>query len=162
MKAVFLGFPLGGLLAYFVCALVGAMVPPGLGSNITSSEAEAALTLSFSDAVSQSDQWYAASGHASHGWFIRRASVTALLGSDSGTVYSEQVLKVGWPFTVVRGFIRTVGFEMNREGARLIASQEAAASHRMVPTQPVWPGVAFFGLLGALGFAVAERRRVAT
>lgn len=158
MKAGLVGFPCGALAAYVVCALVGAAVQPVLGPSMSTTEAAAALAFSFRGAGSEPGAWYDPSGNASHSWIFRRAFVTGHLGSDSGTAYSEQVLKVGWPFTVARGFIRTVGPEMSQEGARVMGAAKAGLPTRMLPTQPVWPGVVFFGLVGAIGFTAISRR----
>lgn len=159
MKAGLVGFGCGALIAYLLCALVGAAAPPNLGPSMTTNEAATALAFSFSDAGSGPGSWYAPSGNASQGWLFRRAYVTGRSGSDSGTFYSEQALKVGWPFTVVRGFVRNVGTAMSLHGARIIGARETATPLRMLPTQPVWPGMVFFGLIGAFVSTVVSRRR---
>ena len=82
------------------------------------------------------------------------AYVEGNLGSSSGERYSEQVLKVGWPSRSVRGFIRTAGGKVDREGARLVGRADQPV--RLLPTQPLWPGVALYGFLGNGGFRLAQ------
>ena len=158
MKPGLIGFLFGALVAYAIGAFVGAAAAPAPGTSITTTEAAAALAFSFPDAGSEPASWFSPSGNASQGWLIRRAYVTGRLWSETGTVYSEHVLKVGWPFTVVRGFIRMVGSETSQEGAGGIPPAPGATSARMLPTQPVWPGLIFYGLVGGLGFAALSRR----
>ena len=60
--------------------------------------------------------------------------------SDEG-VYSEQVLKVGWPFTTVRGFVRVADGEVNPDGALWLQEDPTQGPVRFLPIQPVWPGL---------------------
>jgi len=158
MKALLVGFPCSALLAYLLCALAGVTAQPVPGPSVTAEEAAAALAFSFSDADPEPGSWHIPSGTASHGWLFRRAYVQGHLGSVSGTFYSEQVLKVGWPFTVVRGFVRRVGPQTTQEGALVIGAAQMATSRRILPTQPVWPGVVFYGLVGIVIHTAIPRR----
>lgn len=156
MRRIVLGFALGASAALVLCSIIGATSPVRAGQPIESEAAEVALDFAFRDARPERMLWHAASGTAHHGWLFRTAYVEGSLGAESGVGYSEQVLKVGWPFTVVRGFIRTAGDEVELEGARLVGGVDRGQPVRLVPMQPVWPGMALYGLLGmvaAIGVA---------
>ena len=159
MRRMIVGFGVGAVVAYVLFATVGVMAPIRVGPPIETMAAGAALDFAFPDASLERNQWHSVSGTAHHGRLLRRAYVEGSLGSLSGARYSEQVLKVGWPFTVVRGFIRTVGGEIQREGARLVGSVSPGQPARLVPTQPVWPGVALYGFLGVVAAISARRWR---
>jgi hypothetical protein len=150
MLVLLFRFLLSALFGYLIFAAVGWAVPPALGPNITASDAAAALNFSFADAVPEARSWHAPAGNVSQGWIVRRAYIHGRLGSESGLRYSEQVLKIGWPFTVARGFIRTVGSGVHTEGACFVGKTPSAQPVRMLPTQPVWPGIIFLGLVGLL------------
>jgi len=148
MRRVFVGFVLGASAALILGSIIGTASPMRAGQPIETAAAEVALDFAFRDVRLEGVPWYAASGKAHQGWLFRTAYVEGRLGSESGTGYSEQVLKVGWPFTVVRGFIRTVGDDVELEGARLIGEVDHGQPVRFLPMQPVWPGVVLYGLLG--------------
>ena len=159
MRGALIGFGIGALLAYALFAAVGVTTRSTRGSPIEALAAEAALIFAFPTASREGDQWHAVSGTARHGWLLRQAYVEGNLGSSSGERYSEQVLKVGWPFTVVRGFIRTAGGKVDREGARLVGRADPGQPVRLLPTQPLWPGVALYGFLGMVVSAWRRIRR---
>jgi hypothetical protein len=159
MGRIIIGFGLGAAVAFVLFATVGVATSLRTGPPITAVAVEAALDFAFPDASLERNQWHSVSGTAHHGWLLRRAYVEGRLGSVSGERYSEQVLKVGLPFTVVRGFIRTVGDEVERDGARLVSRVEHGRPARLVPMKPVWPGVALYGFLGVLAAIRTGRRR---
>ena len=157
MRAALVGLGIGATLAYALFAAVGLATKSGPGSPIATPAAEAALVFAFPTA-SSGREWHAVSGTTRRGWLRRQAYVEGNLGSTAGERYSEQVLKVGWPFTVVRGFVRTAGSEVTREGAHLVGPAVPGQPARLLPTQPVWPGVILYGLIGMLGATWLRRR----
>lgn len=159
MKTGLLGVLAGASAAYVLCALLGAQARPTLGPAMTPAQAAAALAFAFSDAGPAPDVWADPAGHTMHGWLFRRGYVTGRLGSEPAVAYSEQVLKVGWPFTVVRGFVRTVGSQVRLDGALVLDATAPTTARRLVPLQPVWPGLGLSWLLGAIVCVMVERRR---
>jgi hypothetical protein len=159
MRAALVGFGIGALCAYALFAIVGVTTQSIPGSPIGAMSAEATLVFAFPTGSAEGGQWHSVSGTARHGWLLRHAYVEGNLDSISGVLHSEQVLKVGWPFTVVRGFIRTVGSEVEREGARLVGRADPGQPVRLLPTQPVWPGVVLYGFLGMVGATRFRSRR---
>jgi hypothetical protein len=127
--------------------VLGVAAPVDPGSPLTEEAAAIALSFSF-PTVEQ--EWEDPTGSASHGWLFRRAYIAGYGSSTPPTHYSEQVLKVGWPFTVVRGFIRNVEGRISREGAPWTEAQAPEGAARLLPTQPVWLGLALYGLLGTI------------
>lgn len=159
MKAVSIRFLVSAALGYALCAAFGWTLAPTTGNSLDPSEAAAALRFAFPDAGDGSNSWHAPEGTATRGRLIRRAYVHGHLDSSSGPRYSEQVLKVGWPFTVVRGFIRSSGTELRTRGAYFVGPAAVNEPVRMLPMQPVWPGIIVVGLAGALAAtAIASRR----
>ena len=159
MKPGLLGAFTGAAVAYVLCALLGGATQPSLGPAMPPAQAAAALALAFGDAGPTADVWIEPFGHTMHERLFRRAYVTGRLGSEGGPLYSEQVLKVGWPFTVVRGFVRTVGSQVHVDGALVLTATETPTGWRLVPLQPVWPGLGLAGLLGAVVCMAVEKRR---
>ena len=145
MKRLVLHFVLSGLCAYALCGLLGLAATPSLGLPLSGGNTLTALAFSFPD---EDGDWTEASGYASHGWLYRRAYVEGT--SPAGTWRSEQVLKVGWPFTVVRGFVRSGGGNPGHEGVGWTSDSRPGEAARLLPVQPVWPGIALYGLLGVL------------
>ena len=160
--AILFRFILSATLACLLFALIGATTRPGADPPITTSAAMEALAFAFRDVGLGAEEWQEPSGTARHGWLLRRAFVQGYLAPDPGNQYTEQVLKVGWPFTVVRGFIRTAGPQVSREGARVMGDVVPGRPVRFLPTQPVWPGVIFYGLLGAVLTTWVRRSRAAS
>jgi hypothetical protein len=159
MKAASIRFLVSAAVGYILFAAFGWAMPPTSGTSITASDAATALSFSFPGTATEATPWHAPNGTASRGWIIRRAYVHGYVGSESGTRYSEQVLKVGWPFTVVRGFIRSAGPELRTQGACFVDPTAAIQPVRMLPAQPVWPGILFVGLAGVLVATVCSQSR---
>jgi hypothetical protein len=153
MKRLVLHFVVSGLCAYALFGLVGLAARPSLGLPLSGGEALAALSFSF---PGEGGDWTEASGYASHGWLYRRAYVEGT--SPAGTRRSEQVLKVGWPFTVVRGFVRNGGGNPGHEGVGWTSDPRPGEPARLLPVQPVWPGIALYGLLGVLVLGARHMR----
>ena len=144
---------MSGLCAYAAFALIGLAATPTLGVPLSPEDATAAIAFSFVDEGAEEGK---ASGYAAHGWLYRRGYVEGT--SPDGSRLSEQVLKVGWPFTVVRGFVRSRDGDPDHEGVAWASDLEADRPVRLLPVQPVWPGVVFYGILGALAFRARNRR----
>ena len=145
MKRLLFHFVLSALGAYTLFALVGLAATPSLGDPLSDDETAAALSLAFPE---EGSDWSQMSGYAAHGHLYRRAYVEGT--SLAGARRSEQVLKVGWPFTVVRGFVRSGGSETVDFGVGWHSEATDGEPARLLPVQPVWPGLAFYGLLSVL------------
>lgn len=126
------------MLGYVTFALVGFVSAPLEGSPLSAAEAEAALAFAFPNAPGD---WSRTQGTSSHSWLLRRAYVRGYSGRLTPSSYSEQTLKVGWPFTTVRGFIRSAGHERRTTGALFLQGDSSGGSIRFMPIQPVWPGL---------------------
>ena len=83
-------------------------------------------------------RWRSAEGGIQHGWLFRRSMIKGI--SEEGIPRSEQVLKVGWPFTMARGFVWEEGKQVRSSGAVALEPLTGGA-YRFWPTQPVWPGL---------------------
>ena len=149
-------FVLSACLAYIAFAVLGVLTAPGFGSPLSPDEAVAALSFSFPEV---NPDWKRPAGNASHGWLFRRAYVEGYAGSIVEVRYSEQVLKVGWPFTVVRAFVRTTNNDLTPEGAAWVGPFTPGRPVRVLPVQPVWPGLMVYGFLGAAVVAGIGRAR---
>jgi hypothetical protein len=146
----------GGYLAY---GLVGFQLRPRARPPLTEQDAATALSFAFGDELGGSTAWWDAAGTSSPGWLVRRAFVQGTRGPDR-VRHSEQVLKVGWPFTMVRGFVRTVGEEVQRDGVLAIQGDPRTGPVRLWPIQPVWPGMIINSLwLGAVLLGLAQFAR---
>ena len=126
---------------YLACGLLGFQLRPHQGASLAESAVTAALTFAFRRDVGQRPGWYSAEGTGSHGWLTRRAYVRGALRGMDGIHYSEQVLKVGWPFTTVRGFVRVAGQDVRRDGVLVIRGDPREGPVQLLPIQPVWPGM---------------------
>jgi hypothetical protein len=150
------------IVGYSGFALAGYFIPVRQGPPLPDAAASAALSHAFGEEVPAESAWHASRGTIFRGWLVRRAYVRGHLKTADGVVFSEQVLKVGWPFTTVRGFIRTVGGEVRPAGALLVRGQAGSGPVRFLPVQAVWPGLVFNSLWIAVVFlaAVAIWRRL--
>jgi hypothetical protein len=152
------------ILGYVTFALVGFASAPLDGRPLSAVEAEAALAFAFPNAEGV---WSRTEGTSSHSWLFRRAYVQGHSGRPTPSAHSEQVLKVGWPFTAVRGFIRSAGHERRTAGASFLQGDATGGPIRFMPIQPVWPGLIFnsvwiAALLLVIGvWLPASRRRTA-
>jgi hypothetical protein len=153
MKRFGLHFALCGLCAYAAFGLIGLAAPPTLGIPLSARETQTSLAFSFPD---EGGDWTRASGYASHGWLYRRAYVQGM--SAAGARRAEQVLKVGWPFTVVRGFVRSGNGAPGHLGVGWTSDVSPGDPARLLPLQPVWPGIVLYGVLGALMLAAWDLR----
>lgn len=155
MRTLLLRFAGVAVLAYAVFAALGTLIPPASAPALPSEQAAEALAFSFAEVEADPEQWVAAEGVADHRWWTRRSFVS---GETEAGRYSEQVLKVGWPFTVVRGFIQTSGDAIVPVHSRPLGSA-TVGPRRMLPLQPVWPGVVAMGLIGLLTLTAVDRVR---
>lgn len=152
-------FFLSALLA-FVCFAVGGLVVPLRYEQTASDDAVTfALDYAFPTAAASPGPWTETAGAITHRKLYRRA----FMKGKKTAPYSEQVLKVGFPFTVVRGFIRTSPAGTDALGAVFVAGDMEAGQATFMPLLPVWPGLVFFGLVGAIalsgGSALLRARR---
>ncbi len=121
-------------LNYLGCGLVGYFADHNFDRTLDTAKATEALATVFPG----SGDWTTASGSVSRGWLMRRAFIT---GDRSGAHFSEQVLKVGWPFTTARGFARVRSGVSETEGAILTEEDPRTGPVRYWPVQVVWPGL---------------------
>ncbi|NNG17901.1 MAG: hypothetical protein HKM89_15605 [Gemmatimonadales bacterium] len=148
------------VLGYLASGLLGLQLAAPEGSPLAEPAAATALTFAFRSDVGPSPIWHRIEGTSTHGWLVRRAYVRGVHGTAEGTRYSEQVLKVGWPFTMVRGFVRLVGTDERRDGVLVVRGDPSAGPVRLLPIQPVWPGLIINSLwLAAVFLAVTELGR---
>ncbi|MEM1054244.1 MAG: hypothetical protein AAGI52_01860 [Bacteroidota bacterium] len=155
MRTVLLRFVGFAVLAFVLYAGLGTLIPPASAPDLPGEQAAEALAFSFAEVESDPAAWSATEGVADHRWWTRRSFVA---GETEAGRYSEQVLKVGWPFTVVRGFVRTSGTSVQPVASHPL-SEVSAGPVRMLPLQPVWPGVVAMGLLGVLAMLLVDRVR---
>ena len=151
MKAFLTAWLSGALAVYLACTLVGYFTGLQLEQKLGEQAARDSLAFAFSDA----EDWTGVRGGVSQGWLIRKAWTT---GESQGRHYSEQVLKVGWPFTAARGFARIRAGETDTEGAILLQGDPKTSMVRFMPVQPVWPGIVINSLPLALLLLVGWRR----
>jgi hypothetical protein len=141
---------------YIVFALIGFASLPAQGARLSAPVAVDALAFSFGREVPHGASWIEAGGSAAHGWLIRQAYVHGRM-EPNGTRYAEQVRKIGWPFTTVRGFIRAVDHDVQPVGAFFIRGDPAVGPVRFLPMQPVWPGLVVSGIWITLVLVLGRR-----
>ena len=103
-------------------------------------------------------------GRIEHAAFVRRAALTGWSDEAPSRRYAEQVLKVGWPFTTIRGFGHRRGEAVTYTGALVLSEMTEGGTVRFLPLQPVWPGVILNSLwialvLWVLAMALARMSR---
>lgn len=153
-----------GLVYYGVAAIINVMIcwiialniqpsPLTDGTPLEQSEVIEQLAFTFDDQLAwQRAAPFEPSGEMRRRALVRQLSVTGWSTAPTPIRYSEQIMKVGWPFTTVRGFIRTEGKVTRYEGAIPLQSvTTSGTSLRILPTQIVWPGILInSGLLALL------------
>jgi len=149
----FLSFAIG---AFLLAAIYGMIVPASYSETLDSATAAESISFVFGVETGGPLELTVAEGSIHHGPLTRRSFIH---GATTEGEYAEQVLKVGWPFTVARAFIH-----VTPEGRRTIGVLGSAAEGELpaegiIPVQPVWPGVIFWGLIGVLLAAVPTFRR---
>lgn len=158
MRLLLARFISGAIVGYLLCAIIGLAVPPTAELDPMATDvAASALAFSFPEDGADSTRWMESTGGTSHTWLLRRAYVEGQLDFSPSSRFSEQVLKVGWPFTGVRGFVRRAGSELRTEGAWVVGVPNSDGLVRMLPLQPVWPGIVVFGLASILLAPLATR-----
>jgi len=118
---------------YAVCGLLGYLSPTGFPEPLEDTQSREALSLAF-----PGQRWRSAEGATHHGWLFRRSRISGI--SEDGKPHSEQVLKVGWPFTMARGFVWEQDEQLRGSGA-LTLERLPDGAYRFWPLQPVWPGL---------------------
>lgn len=139
MKQTLVAVPVCAGVVYVTATLLGLSRSPQLGQTLDAERSTFALSTAF-PLVSG---WTDVRGATSHTWLARRAFVEGV-DSATGHRYSEQVLKVGWPFTAVRGFDRrsdATDIAPSSIGIGWAADAPFGHPRRLLPLQPVWPGV---------------------
>ena len=87
----------------------------------------------------------------------RRLFARGVLDDADRTVVATHILKVGWPFTTLRGFIYSVGDQQIALGAAGIEGDVKAGFVSFTPLQPVWPGLVLNTLILALSVGLVAR-----
>ena len=163
-KRIFLAFVVGAGLNLVACWCIAALTDVSTGRILSTSEVEQQLDFTFGGDY----QWrqikpYRPRGTAHSGRLIRRAYVSGWTTEASQRRFSELVLKVGWPFTTVRGFVRRKGVQVEYDGSIPLGKNLGEPDEeKFLPLQIVWPGfVVNSALLAALilGFTELVRSR---
>ena len=131
--------------SYCVFGVIGFATRPVKGASLPDSATTEALMFSFGPELS-GRTWVETEGAVARGWLIRQAFVRGTSDLDSAR-FSEQVRKIGWPFTTVRGFVRTADGRVLRTGAVLLTGDPLSGPVRFLPIQPVWPGLILNSIL---------------
>jgi hypothetical protein len=140
-------------LNYSGSSIIGYFSDLNFDRNLNAMRSTEALAAAFPGPAG----WTASTGRVTHGRLTRRAWIS---GERDGKQFSEQVLKVGWPFTTVRGFVRVRADEVESEGVVLIEDNPKVGPVRFWPVQPVWPGMLINSLaIAALLWLVLFRPR---
>lgn len=130
--ALFINVAGFGLIGYLSSLALSEPVPaPAVATN---------LSTVFGLPPSDVGEWSHLEGWVHHGALVRRGWA---FGVRDGVEYREQVLKAGWPFTSVRGFLHVRNGELESRYAAWMAGPPSAGPVRYWPLQPVWPGLVF-------------------
>lgn len=145
--AIFASALLGNLVLTVILALV---LPLPEGQPMTPAQSGAFLEEAMGSWL-EPDTVIVAEGTVSHRALERRVFVRGVLSDTGQTVVATHVLKIGWPFTTLRGFVHIRGKETMADGAIRIRGNPRVGFVRFIPLNPVWPGV----IINTLMIAVA-------
>ncbi len=148
------------LLLYFsaiivnlcACWALALVIHPEMESSLTEAAIQDQLSFTFGDNLDwhESNQ-YPLKGEVKRGALFRKVHVSGWSNTNEPIFYAEDVLKVGWPFTTVRGFAHQVGNDVRYVNAYGLASENGP---RFFPLEVVWPGLilnsALFALIAGL------------
>ena len=138
---------------YITAAVLGLALSPQRGEPLDPERVREALEFAFPATTDWSD----VEGAVSHRWLVRRAFVSGV-DDDAGTLFSEQILKIGWPFTIVRGFDRRSDSrvsDVDSIGVGWVSGEQLGQPRRLLPLLPVWPGLAVCSVTLAAAFSTA-------
>ena len=155
-----IGAPMAILVAALALNLFTAVMvaqrPPSEGVALSDAECREMLA----DALARSTTggtFDVVEGVVIRGALERRLFARGILDDSDGTVVATHILKVGWPFTTLRGFIYVIGEEQVTLGAAAIDGDVRAGFARFVPLQPVWPGLVINTLILAVSVGLVAR-----
>jgi|GEM_PF-5877881 len=136
------------ILNLVVCWSIALIIDPSMDEEITNDAVTGQLKFVFGDDIQWLDnEHYPLQGKVKHGAIFRKAHIAGWSKETIPVYYAEEVLKVGWPFTTVRGFAHTVGEEVTYIDAIELSAQSGAEQARFFPLQLVWPGLVINSLL---------------
>ena len=131
-----------------VCWIIAVVIQPKMDESLPAAAIEDQLSYTFGNNLDwhQSNQ-YPLKGEVKRGALFRKVHVSGWSNSNEPVFYAEDILKVGWPFTTVRGFAHQVGNDVRYVNAYGLAS---ANGPRFFPLEVVWPGLILNSALFAL------------
>lgn len=145
-------FGLTALAAYLFAATLGLFIDTSYDVHLDPHVAAESLVFVFQHETGSTLEFGSADGATYHSFLTRRSFISGDALNETEPGYSEQVLKMGWPFTVARGFVHGTPSGNHTHGAILFSTDSALPTRPILPIQPVWPGIAFWGLIGVLTF----------
>ena len=139
------------VLNLVVCWSIALIINPSMDEEITNDAVASQLEFVFGDDIQWLDnEHYPLQGKVKHGTIFRKAHIAGWSEETIPVYYAEEVLKVGWPFTTVRGFAHTVGEEVTYINAIGLDTKSGTEQTRFFPLQLVWPGLIINSLLLAI------------
>lgn len=139
------------VLNLVVCWSIALIIDPQMDEQLTSDAVADQLEFVFGDDIQWLDnEQYPLQGKVKHGALFRKAHIAGWSREVNPVYYAEEVLKVGWPFTTVRGFAHTVGDEVAYINAIELNASSSAQRTKFFPLQLVWPGLIINSLLLAI------------
>ncbi len=158
LKSLFLRFVLFSAFSFAVCAGSGFFSSPRYNVSTTDEETVSALTETVGAEMTPSPDFSFSRGETYQGFLFRRSLMHGLPVTAQPMSMFEQSLEVGWPLAVVRGVVHQNGPERHTHGAMLFGSKIEPPYDKMLPYQPVWPGILLWGLLGAATAFIPKKK----
>lgn len=117
-----------------VCWSIALLINSAMDEEITNDAITEQLDFVFGDDKAWlDDELYPLRGHVKHGALFRKAHIAGWSKETIPVYHAEDVLKVGWPFTTVRGFAHTVGEEVTYINAIALGGQYGASQLNFFP-----------------------------
>lgn len=135
--------------------VVGSTVDSTYSESLGGTAAVEALEFVFGLEGGSAVHISSAEGATHHSAFTRKSFIQGV--APEGGRYAEQVLKVGWPFTIARAFVHETPEGRHTHGVFGSELGRSLPAESIYPVQPVWPGVLFWGLVGVAGAAILGR-----
>lgn len=153
-KRMLLAFVAAVVVNLIICWSLALFSDASADDILVHSEAEEQLDFLFGGQYQwRQDEAHRPRGTTHTGRLIRRAYVSGWTMEEPQRRFSELVLKVGWPFTTVRGFVRRKGVQVEYDGCiPLRQNLGEPDEEKILPLQIVWPGFVINSTLLALLF----------
>ena len=139
-------------------SVVGTYSAPRYNVSIPDGETTSELKRTVGSEMTPQAEFSFSRGETYHGWVIKRSLLHGLPVTAQPMSVFEQSLHVGWPLTVVQGFIHQNGPEKHTHGAFLFSSKIEPPYDKMIPYEPVWLGILFWGLVGAATAFIRKKK----